>query len=98
MTSCRLRPTGSVRPGAADEVFARYAGFENYQRLLEREGVSSPGALAITGSEAEIDKHLERLADLGVTELWPIIFPVGDDPGSSRRETRALLSRLAAAS
>jgi 5,10-methylenetetrahydromethanopterin reductase len=90
----------SADPGAArraaDGVFARYAGLENYQRLLEREGVSSPGALAVTGAEAEIEKQLERLADLGVTEVWPIIFPVGDDPDGSRHQTRTLLKRLAA--
>jgi hypothetical protein len=80
---------------AADEVFARYAGFDNYRRLLDREGAASPGALAITGTGSEIEKQLKRLADAGVTELWPIIFPVGDDPGRSRRETRALLRSLA---
>jgi F420-dependent oxidoreductase-like protein len=80
---------------AADEVFARYAGFDNYRRLLDREGAASPGALAISGTESEIEKQLRRLADTGVTELWPIIFPVGDDPGRSRRETRALLRSLA---
>jgi F420-dependent oxidoreductase-like protein len=82
---------------AADEMFARYAGFDNYRRLLDREGASSPGALAITGAEADVEKQLRRLADLGVTELWPIIFPVGDDPASSRHGTRALLTRLATA-
>jgi 5,10-methylenetetrahydromethanopterin reductase len=82
----------------ADEVFARYTGFDNYRRLLEREGATSPGALAITGTGAEIEKQLSRLAGLGVTELWPIIFPVGDDPGRSRRETRALLRDLAISS
>jgi 5,10-methylenetetrahydromethanopterin reductase len=81
----------------ADEVFARYAGFDNYRRLLEREGATSPGALAVTGTGAEIEKQLSRLAGLGVTELWPIIFPVGDDPGRSRRETRAFLRSLAIA-
>ena len=81
---------------AADGVFARYAGFDNYRRLLDREGVQSPGALAVTGDEAAIEKQLGRLADAGVTELWPIIFPVGDDPGRSRRETRQLLRALAA--
>jgi F420-dependent oxidoreductase-like protein len=91
-------PDSGVALRAADEVFARYAGFANYQQLFEREGVSSPGALAITGTEAEIEKQLERLADLGVTELWPTVFPVGDDPDASRHETRALLTRLAAAS
>jgi 5,10-methylenetetrahydromethanopterin reductase len=91
-----LCPDASVALRAANEVFARYAGFPNYQRLLEREGASSPGALAITGTEAEIEKQVERLAGLGVTELWPIIFPIGDDPDGSSQETRALLRRLAA--
>jgi 5,10-methylenetetrahydromethanopterin reductase len=90
-------PDSGLALRAADEIFARYAGFDNYRRLLEREGVSSPGALAITGTEAEIEKQLERLADLGVTELWPTVFPVGDDPDASRQATRALLARLAAA-
>ena len=87
--------SGTARQ-TADEMFARYAGFDNYRRLLEREGAASPGALAITGTESGIEKQLRRLADLGVTELWPIIFPVGDDPGRSRRETRMLLRSLAA--
>ena len=73
---------------AADGVFARYAGFDNYRRLLEREGVGSPGALAVTGDEAAIEKQLGRLANAGVTELWPIIFPVGEDPGRSQRKTQ----------
>jgi 5,10-methylenetetrahydromethanopterin reductase len=79
----------------ADEVFARYTGFDNYRKLLEREGVPSPGYLAITGAEPEIEKQLSRLADLGVTELWPIIFPVGPDPAASRDQTRTLLTHLA---
>jgi hypothetical protein len=82
---------------AADEIFTRYAGMDNYRRLLEREGVPSPGAVAITGPDNEIEKQLARLAGAGVTELWPIIFPVGDDPGASRQRTRDLLAALAAA-
>ena len=92
-----LTPGTETARRTADEVFARYAGFDNYRRLLEREGASTPGALAVTGTEAGIEKQLRRLADLGVTELWPIIFPVGDDPARSRRETRALLRDLATA-
>ena len=92
-----LMPGTETARRTADEVFARYAGFDNYRRLLEREGASTPGALAVTGTEAGIEKQLRRLADLGVTELWPIIFPVGDDPVRSRRETRAVLRDLATA-
>lgn len=87
----------SLARRAADEVFARYAGLDNYRRLLVREGVSSMGAVAIAGTEADIEKQLGRLSDAGVTELWPIVFPVGDDAADSRRQTRALLAELAAA-
>jgi 5,10-methylenetetrahydromethanopterin reductase len=93
-----LSADGAASRQAADGVFARYAGFDNYRRLLDREGAASPGALAVTGDEAAIEKQLGRLADAGVTELWPIIFPVGDDPGRSRRETRAFLRALATTS
>ncbi len=92
-----LTPGAGTARRAADEVFARYAGFDNYRRLLEREGAATPGALAVTGTEAGIEKQIRRLADLGVTELWPIIFPVGEDPARSRHETRALLRDLATA-
>jgi 5,10-methylenetetrahydromethanopterin reductase len=92
-----LTPGAGTARRAADEVFARYAGFDNYRRLLAREGAATPGALAVTGTEAGIEKQIRRLADLGVTELWPIIFPVGADPARSRDETRALLRDLATA-
>ena len=92
-----LTPGAGTARRAADEVFARYAGFDNYRRLLEREGAATPGALAVTGTEAGIEKQIRRLAGLGVTELWPIIFPVGEDPARSRHETRALLRDLATA-
>jgi 5,10-methylenetetrahydromethanopterin reductase len=88
--------TGLARH-AADEVFARYAGFPNYRRLLDREGASTPGGVAIVGTEAGLEEQFRRLSDLGVTELWPIIFGVGDDAAGSRRRTRALLAELATA-
>jgi alkanesulfonate monooxygenase SsuD/methylene tetrahydromethanopterin reductase-like flavin-dependent oxidoreductase (luciferase family) len=53
--------------------------------------------LGVGVSHRPVQKHLARLAGAGVTELWPIIFPVGDDPGASRRRTRELLAGLAAA-
>jgi hypothetical protein len=82
---------------AADEVPARYTGLAVYHRQLEREGVSSPGGAAISGTEAAVGNQLRRLADLGVTEFWPIIFPAGDDPAGSRLRTRALLASPATA-
>jgi 5,10-methylenetetrahydromethanopterin reductase len=79
----------------ADEVFARYAGFENYRRLFDREGVASPGAVALVGAESDIERQLKGLEDVVVvTELWPVLFPAGADPGATMRRTRALLAEL----
>ena len=77
----------------AEKVFARYQGLDNYRRLFEREGVTSVGALVVAGTESHVEKQLRRYADIGVTELWPVVFPVGDREPSLRR-TRALLASL----
>jgi F420-dependent oxidoreductase-like protein len=92
-----LWPDAGQARDAADEIFSRYAGLDNYRRQLEREDAPTPGSLAITGTEAGIEAQLRRLAGLGVTEFWPIIFPVGGDAAGSRSRTRELLTALAAA-
>jgi 5,10-methylenetetrahydromethanopterin reductase len=46
---------------AADELLARYTGLEVYHRQLEREGVPSPGGVAITGTEAGVENQLRQL-------------------------------------
>jgi 5,10-methylenetetrahydromethanopterin reductase len=73
---------------AAEVSFGRYNGLENYRRLYEREGVSSVGDLAVVGSEADVEKQLRRYTDIGVTDLWPVVFPAGD------ARTRTLLAGL----
>ncbi|ABL79416.1 MULTISPECIES: TIGR03564 family F420-dependent LLM class oxidoreductase [unclassified Nocardioides] len=79
----------------AERTFARYGTLENYTRLLAREGVASPGALAVVGPEDVVEKQLRRYADVGATELWATVFPVGDDAAASVRRTRALLAQMA---
>lgn len=79
----------------ADALFARYNGLENYRRVFAREGVVSVADLAVVGAEADVEKQLQRYADVGVTDLWPAVYPVGDDPEASLRRTRALLAGLA---
>ena len=80
---------------AAEKVFERYAGMENYQRMFERDGVPSPGSLAVVGTEGQVEQQLRAYADVGVTELWPTVFGVGADPGASVRRTAAVLAELA---
>lgn len=75
----------------ADDVFARYAGLVNYQRAFERQGASSPADLAIIGNEDQVSEQIRAVAATGVTELWPVVFPVGDNEA----RTRALLASLA---
>jgi 5,10-methylenetetrahydromethanopterin reductase len=78
----------------AEVAFGRYNGLENYQRMFVREGVRSVGDMAVVGTEADVEKLLRRYADAGVTELWPAVYPVGDDDAASVRRTRALLAGL----
>src|SRR6202035_2203214 len=78
----------------ATEVFARYGGFDNYRRLFDREGVAAPGEVGLVGAESDIERQLKGLEDLGVTELWPVLFPAGADPEATMTRTRALLAGL----
>jgi len=76
---------------AAEVCFARYNGLDNYRRQFAREGVASVGGLAVVGPGADVEKQLRHLADLGVTDLWPVPFPVGS---ADTRRTRELLATL----
>ncbi len=76
----------------AEVVFARYGTLEHYQRQLEREGVATPGAMAVVGSEHDVEKQLRRFAEAGATELWPIVIPIDE---ASVRRTWTLLAQLA---
>jgi alkanesulfonate monooxygenase SsuD/methylene tetrahydromethanopterin reductase-like flavin-dependent oxidoreductase (luciferase family) len=78
----------------AGQVFTLYGRFDNYRRLFEREGVASPGEVALVGTESDIERQLKSMEDLGVTELWPVLFPAGADPDATVERTRALLAGL----
>lgn len=56
--------------------FALYSGIPSYRRMLEREGVTSPAEVALVGDEAALDHALDRLADLGATDLAAVCVPV----------------------
>ncbi len=77
----------------ADRLFQHYAALPSYRAMLEREGVGSPGGIAIVGDEAAVEEQLRALAEIGATDLLATIFPV-DDSETSVARTRALLQSL----
>ncbi len=78
----------------AAQLFANYGQLQNYRRLLDREGVESPGDVAIIGNEEQVQEQLQALARIGVTEFAAIIFPATDDAPASTARTWALLKSL----
>jgi len=83
---------------AAEDVFGRYGAMENYRRVLAREGVDSVGDLVVAGDEDTVTGELDRLAAVGVTELWAVPYPCGSDPDpagdATVQRTRAHLAGL----
>ena len=77
----------------ADRLFQHYAILPSYRRMLEREGVESPGGIAIVGDEAAVEDQLHQLAEVGATDLLATIFPV-DGSQTSFTRTRAFLQGM----
>ena len=74
---------------------AMYAGMENYQRILDIGGAANVGDAAIVGDERSVTAQLQALIDVGATDIWAQIIPVGDDKRASARRTTELLKELA---
>lgn len=77
----------------ADRLFQHYASLPSYRAILEREGVESPGEIAIVGDESAVEDQLHALADLGATDLLATIFPA-DGSRTSLTRTRSFLQSL----
>ena len=75
----------------AARLFARYAQAPSYRAMLDREGVSEPGEIAIVGDESAIERALRQLIEIGATEV--LALPFGQAADQSR--TLALLGALA---
>ena len=69
-----------------------YAQMPSYRAMLEREGAAGPADLALVGDEKVLDKGLERLRDLGVSDFEASIVRV--EEGDEERTLRYLESRL----
>ncbi|MEM1332696.1 MAG: TIGR03564 family F420-dependent LLM class oxidoreductase [Actinomycetota bacterium] len=79
--------------GFLDQILASYAELPSYAAMLEREGVTGVGGLAIVGSEAEVLDQIGALAAAGATQLSAA--PVGGSPDEIAATRAALVSARA---
>ncbi|WP_261566686.1 TIGR03564 family F420-dependent LLM class oxidoreductase [Frankia gtarii] len=71
--------------------FALAGQVPEYRAMLDREGATGPGDVAVVGDEDSVARQLRRLADAGVTDL--LASPVGSTDEQAR--TTAVLAELA---
>jgi hypothetical protein len=63
--------------------------------MLDAEGVSGPGELALAGDERALEAGIARMASAGVTDFNAAFFPYGDDPKAALGRTRDFVASLA---
>jgi F420-dependent oxidoreductase-like protein len=80
---------------AATKAFAIYGQLPSYRAMLDVEGATGPGDVAIAGDEREVERALERLASAGATDFNAAIFPFGPDPKAATTRTYEVLAELA---
>lgn len=76
---------------AISQTSAMYGDLPSYRAMFDREGVTHPGEVALTGNEAEVTAMINGMAEAGVTDFIASEFtPTAVD----RERTRALLRTL----
>ncbi|MEZ4218524.1 MAG: TIGR03564 family F420-dependent LLM class oxidoreductase [Myxococcota bacterium] len=78
---------------AASKIFSIYGMLPSYRAMLDREGASAPGDVALVGDERTLREALGGLRDAGVTDFAASLFEA--EPGSVER-SRAFLAAEAA--
>lgn len=69
-----------------------YGTLPSYRAMLDKEGAAGPADIAIVGNAEKVASELDRLADIGVTDLDAAIFPV--DESTDERTLEVLNTRL----
>ena len=77
---------------SAENEFAIYGQLPSYRAMLDREGATGPGEVAIVGDEDEVAAQILALADVGVTDFVAAEYARGED----RERTRNLLKTVIA--
>jgi F420-dependent oxidoreductase-like protein len=81
----------------AEVAYGHHATFPTYRAMLDREGKSTPGDLAIIGDEASVREQLLAYRKTGVTDLIASPFGSSDDQKRTRGVLRELAQELAPA-
>ena len=68
------------------ETLALYGQLPSYAAMFEREGVDTPGELALAGSPGQVRDQLGVLAEAGVTDFAASAFPTSREEGERTRE------------
>jgi F420-dependent oxidoreductase-like protein len=76
----------------AARVFAVYDALPSYKAMLDREGATGPGDVAIVGNEATVAAALRRLGDVGTTDFAAVEY--GSRSNGDWERTRELLRSL----
>ena len=87
---CVTNSPDSAR-AAADSVFELYGHLPSYRAMLDLEGATGPGDVAVIGSEEEVASRLTAMADAGVTDFSALEFGTTPDEFAA---TRGLLRDL----
>lgn len=81
---------------AAREMVSRqlalYAGIPSYRAMLDREGATGPGDVALVGNESELREQLRALQEIGVTDLNAVL--VNEDEATYERTLAFLAQEL----
>nr|MDJ0853213.1 LLM class F420-dependent oxidoreductase [Myxococcota bacterium] len=74
---------------------AIYSQLPSYRAMLDEEGARHPVELALLGDERALDAGLDRLRDLGVSDLEAVVVPA--EAGAEERTLQYLEGRAATA-
>ena len=71
---------------------ALYTNIPSYRAMLDREKAKGPGDVAIVGNPPQIREQLERLRDIGVTDLNAVL--VNEDQATYEATLALLVEEL----
>ncbi len=94
---CSLPVSVTDDPDAARDLISQilggYEDLPSYKAMLDREGATRPGDVAVVGDEAGVGAALDELADAGATDFAPV--PIELDGQRPTRTWDLLASRTA---